>query len=226
MPVMTFPPFDADWSACPMRSGRIGGWVLGGLMALIPGAAIAQDAPLHTPCLTAHADLSGYIAAMESEGWTQLETDSEAWRAAVAVVYQPVQAMQILPAPFESLEDATRFAESAAERGARTYQYGTGVFFRDGVSASIQLGPPMGDSLRLSCVFAAPDLPQATEMLAEDAMSRDGIGLSMATEDIAVAGQDVPARLDALRLDGTPVFTAMLAGREALMLTWRFAPPT
>lgn len=226
MPVTNLPPADADRTVCAMRAKRIGqllAWLPGGVMALVCGAAFADEVPLHAPCLTAHADLSGYVTAMEADGWTHLEADSDGWNAAAAVVMQPNQALQLMVSSFDTLQDVTEFSERATRRGALTYRGDTALFTRDAASAAVVLIPLGEDALSLTCTFAASGLPQVADRLAEGANTLGGIML--AHDVIALNDARETYSLDAVRLIGSPLYTAMLTGREALLLHWEGLSP-
>lgn len=197
----------------------VAGWAMLCLASAAAVAAPAETGPIYAPCLTGHTDIDAYAAEMEGHGWEQLAADSPERAEAVATVAQPGLAVARLTRAFEGMGDVSVFLDRAARWGALLYRAPALVFRRDGVSASVLLLPDSTNSVRLSCVFAAPNLPEATEILGDrDALP--GFAFSSALVEPDGTDETDGPRVAALRFEGPALLTALLTGRHAIFVDW------
>ena len=181
---------------------------------------LAEEPLIYTPCLTAHAALADYVSEMEILGWNVLEEGSAEWTQAAATVAQPGFAVVRMARAFEGLADVSEYLDRSARWGEGEYGSSAQVFQRDDVSAVVQFLRYSETSASLSCVFASSSLPDAAEILGDrSAPARLAFASGLASLDEAEEAEGL--RVSAIRFDGSPLLTAMLTGREAVIVSWR-----
>jgi hypothetical protein len=186
-------------------------------LALLAGPAGAQDA--HAPCLEPRADLAAYVAAFEAEGWTIAEgpaREAALPGPAQSEVFRQVYAQVIddLP-PLDNLDAFEAQALSLAQERLAEFT----ILTRGDATLALRLLPPADHGPFLTCVLAAPDLPEADALFAEGPDPHPYL-----RDDVQLAGMEVeppPPGAEGLMVTAYKVVQPLprpLAGAESVMV--------
>lgn len=190
---------------------------LAAALALLAAPILAQEA--YAPCLEPRPDLAAYVSAFETEGWTV--ATGEARQAALpgpaqSEVFRQVYANVLDDMP--SLDDLDAFEAQALSLAKERLAEAT-ILTRGNATLALRVLLPADYGPFLSCVLAAPDLPEADALFADGPDPHPYL-----RDDVQLAGYEAeppPPGAEGLMITAYKVVRPLprpLAGAESVMV--------
>jgi hypothetical protein len=140
---------------CISTGLHLAAWIACAISLASPAAA--QSQPVFAPCLTAHADATGYQSAFLAAGWTQLKSPAE--RTAAARTFgETIYMMSVFPP--EPTDAASLDAMLDEARAFGENRFANDRMFRRGTTLATFYMIDFQDPMSVGCQFADQSLPE------------------------------------------------------------------